>query len=213
MISTKQNAFNNATKLAVVALFTAISSQSVVAQSMEDRANKIAAEVQAAASGKVAPEKMPTVNPVKFNLPLVVNALITHDIQFGKGKLAEANRAVLMHYTGWLYDATKPDGKGKKFDSSKDRGMPFSTMIGVGKVIKGWDQGVPGMQVGGQRILLIPPEMGYGAGGAGGGLIPPNATLMFEVELIDVIGGKVPETKPAATVEKAVEKAAEKAIK
>ena len=213
MISTKQNAFNNATKLAVVALFTAISSQSVVAQSMEDRANKIAAEVQAAASGKVAPEKIPTVNPVKFNLPLVVNALITHDIQFGKGKLAEANRAVLMHYTGWLYDATKPDGKGKKFDSSKDRGMPFSTMIGVGKVIKGWDQGVPGMQVGGQRILLIPPEMGYGAGGAGGGLIPPNATLMFEVELIDVIGGKVPETKPAATVEKAVEKAAEKAIK
>ena len=213
MISTKQNAFNNATKLAVVALFTAISSQSVVAQSMEDRANKIAAEVQAAASGKVAPEKIPTVNPVKFNLPLVVNALITHDIQFGKGKLAEANRAVLMHYTGWLYDATKPDGKGKKFDSSKDRGMPFSTMIGVGKVIKGWDQGVPGMQVGGQRILLIPQEMGYGAGGAGGGLIPPNATLMFEVELIDVIGGKVPETKPAATVEKAVEKAAEKAIK
>lgn len=213
MISRKKNAFNNTTKLAVVALFTAISSQSVVAQSMEDRANKIAAEVQAAASGKVAPEKIPTVNPVKFNLPLVVNALITHDIQFGKGKLAEANRAVLMHYTGWLYDATKPDGKGKKFDSSKDRGMPFSTMIGVGKVIKGWDQGVPGMQVGGQRILLIPPEMGYGAGGAGGGLIPPNATLMFEVELIDVIGGKVPEAKPAAAAEKAVEKAADKAMK
>lgn len=212
MISTKKNVLNIATKLAVVALFTAVSSQSVVAQSMEERANKIAAEVQAAASGKVAPEKMPTVNPVKFNLPLVVNALITHDIQFGKGKLAEANRAVLMHYTGWLYDATKPDGKGKKFDSSRDRGSPFSTMIGVGKVIKGWDQGVPGMQAGGQRILLIPPEMGYGTGGAGGGLIPPNATLMFEVELIDVIGGKVPEAKPAA-VEKAVEKAADKAIK
>ncbi len=203
MISTKKNVL----KVAVVALFTAISSQSVTAQTIAERADKIAAEVQASATGKVAPEKMPTVNPVKFQIPLAVNALITHDIQFGKGKLAEANRAVLMHYTGWLYDATKPDGKGKKFDSSKDRGMPFSTMIGVGKVIKGWDQGVPGMQVGGQRILLIPPEMGYGAGGAGGGLIPPNATLMFEVELIDVIGGKVPEARPAAAVEKAAEKA------
>jgi FKBP-type peptidyl-prolyl cis-trans isomerase FkpA len=105
---------------------------------------------------------------------------------------------VLMHYTGWLYDASKPDGKGKKFDSSKDRGQPFSTMIGVGRVIKGWDQGVPGMQVGGQRILLIPPDMGYGAKDVGNGLIPANSTLMFEVELIDVIGGKVPEAKPAA---------------
>jgi FKBP-type peptidyl-prolyl cis-trans isomerase FkpA len=185
-------------QLAVIALFAAISAPIVSAQSVAERADKIAAEVQASATGKVAPEKMPTVNPVKFKIPLAVNELITHDIQFGKGKLAETNRAVLMHYTGWLYDASKPDGKGKKFDSSKDRGQPFSTMIGVGRVIKGWDQGVPGMQVGGQRILLIPPDMGYGAKDVGNGLIPANSTLMFEVELIDVIGGKVPEAKPAA---------------
>ncbi len=211
MFSTKNNVLN----MAVIALFTATYSHCVAAQTMAERADKIAAEVQASATGKPSPEKMPTVNPVQFKIPLVVNALITHDIQFGKGKLAETNRAVLMHYTGWLYDATKPDGKGKKFDSSKDRGTPFSTMIGVGKVIKGWDQGVPGMQVGGQRILLIPPQLGYGAQDVGGGLIPANSTLMFEVELIDVIGGKVPEAKPtaAALAPVAVEKAIEKVAK
>ena len=199
------------TKLAAIALFSAFSSTYLApiatAQTVAERADKIAAEVQAAASGKVSPEKLPTVNPVKFQIPLVVNQLITHDLQFGKGKLAEANRAVLMHYTGWLYDATKPDGRGKKFDSSKDRGSPFSTMIGVGKVIKGWDQGVPGMQVGGQRILLIPPGMAYGERDVGNGLIPANSTLIFEVELIDVIGGKVPEAKPTAAAAPAIEKA------
>ena len=87
-----------------------------------------------------------------------------------------------MHYTGWLYNK---GAKGKKFDSSLDRGQPFSFTIGQGQVIAGWDEGVGTMQVGGKRTLIIPPELGYGARGAGGA-IPPNATLMFDVELLDV---------------------------
>ena len=88
-----------------------------------------------------------------------------------------------MHYTGWLYDAGAANERGAKFDSSKDRGDPFKFSLGAGSVIRGWDEGVQGMQVGGTRVLRIPPELGYGARGAGG-VIPPNATLVFEVELL-----------------------------
>ena len=98
----------------------------------------------------------------------------------GTGKKAEAGTLVSVHYTGWLYD----DGvKGAKFDSSKDRNDPFEFDLGAGSVIKGWDEGVQGMLEGGTRVLVIPPHLGYGARGAGG-VIPPNATLMFEVELL-----------------------------
>ena len=90
-----------------------------------------------------------------------------------------------MHYTGWLYDPTRTDKKGAKFDSSKDRNEPFDFTLGAGEVIKGWDEGVKGMKAGGRRTLTIPAVMGYGAAGAGG-VIPPNATLLFEVELIEV---------------------------
>ena len=104
------------------------------------------------------------------------------DTVLGTGDLAEAGQSVSVHYTGWLWN----DGaKGAKFDSSKDRNDPFSFNLGAGRVIRGWDEGVQGMRVGGTRVLVIPPELGYGARGAGGA-IPPNATLMFEVELLDV---------------------------
>ena len=105
--------------------------------------------------------------------------------QIGEGDLAEAGREVVVHYTGWLFDDAAPENKGRKFDSSRDRGEPFVFPLGAGHVIKGWDQGVAGMRVGGQRTLVIPPELGYGARGAGG-VIPPNATLVFDVELLGV---------------------------
>jgi FKBP-type peptidyl-prolyl cis-trans isomerase FkpA len=100
----------------------------------------------------------------------------------GSGATATKGANVSVHYTGWLYDGVV---KGAKFDSSKDRGQPFSFPLGAGHVIGGWDEGVQGMQVGGTRVLVIPPALGYGARGAGG-VIPPNATLMFEVELLAV---------------------------
>ena len=103
----------------------------------------------------------------------------------GDGREAEPGLNVTVHYTGWLYDPSKPDGKGEKFDSSVDRGEPFIFFLGGQQVIQGWDEGVAGMKVGGKRTLIIPPEMGYGSRGAGG-VIPPNATLIFDVELLAV---------------------------
>jgi FKBP-type peptidyl-prolyl cis-trans isomerase len=114
-----------------------------------------------------------------------VTELITQDGRVGTGAEAVAGRTVTVHYTGWLYDAARADHKGNKFDSSRDRNEPFSFDLGAGQVITGWDQGVAGMKVGGQRTLTIPADMGYGARGAGG-VIPPNATLLFDVELVDV---------------------------
>ncbi|RAI58844.1 FKBP-type peptidyl-prolyl cis-trans isomerase [Roseicella frigidaeris] len=107
------------------------------------------------------------------------------DQKQGTGATAEVGKLVTVHYTGWLYDAGAPETKGRKFDSSRDRNEPFQFQLGAGEVIAGWDQGVAGMQVGGQRRLTIPPELGYGARGAGG-VIPPNATLVFDVELLGV---------------------------
>ena len=107
------------------------------------------------------------------------------DVTTGDGATAEAGQTVIVHYTGWLYDPSQADNKGEKFDSSVDRGQTFSFSLGAGQVIRGWDEGFAGMQIGGKRILIIPPEMGYGARGAGG-VIPPNATLMFEVDLIEI---------------------------
>ncbi|WP_345533639.1 FKBP-type peptidyl-prolyl cis-trans isomerase [Viridibacterium curvum] len=105
--------------------------------------------------------------------------LVYEDSVLGSGALAKAGRHVVVHYTGWLTDGTK-------FDSSKDRNDPFRFPLGGRRVIAGWDEGVAGMKVGGTRKLVIPPQLGYGARGAGG-VIPPNATLVFEVELLDIL--------------------------
>ncbi len=108
----------------------------------------------------------------------LASGLQYEDMVVGSGTMAEPGMNVSVHYTGWLTDGTK-------FDSSLDRGQPFQFQLGGGQVIRGWDEGVKGMRIGGKRKLTIPPDMGYGARGAGG-VIPPNATLVFDVELLDV---------------------------
>ena len=108
------------------------------------------------------------------------------DVSEGTGKVAEKGKAAMIHYTGWLYDEKAPDKKGKQFDTSSNRGLPFGFVVGVGRVIKGWDDGVPGMKVGGKRTLIIPAAMAYGDKDVGNGLIPANSTLLFDLELIEV---------------------------
>jgi len=116
---------------------------------------------------------MPTTTP---------SGLVYEDTTVGAGAEARSGHDVSVHYTGWLLFGGE---RGRKFDSSKDRGEPFGFSLGAGQVIKGWDEGVQGMRVGGTRVLTIPPGLGYGARGAGG-VIPPNATLIFEVELLAI---------------------------
>jgi FKBP-type peptidyl-prolyl cis-trans isomerase FkpA len=117
--------------------------------------------------------------------PVSPPELVITDLVVGEGEAIAAGSTAVVHYTGWLFDPAAEDGKGAKFDSSLDRGQPFRFPLGAGRVIGGWDQGVAGMQVGGQRRLLIPPQLGYGSRGAGG-VIPPNATLLFDVELLGI---------------------------
>lgn len=107
------------------------------------------------------------------------------DGKVGSGAVATAGSDVTVHYTGWLYSESARNKHGLKFDSSVDRGEPFTFLLGAGQVIRGWDDGVAGMKVGGKRTLLVPPDYGYGRDGAGG-VIPPNASLVFDVELLDV---------------------------
>ncbi len=114
-----------------------------------------------------------------------VTSLQKTEVVVGTGAEAASGRTVTVHYTGWLYREDTADHHGAKFDSSRDRNEPFSFRLGAGQVIRGWDEGVVGMKVGGQRTLVIPSDMGYGSRGAGG-VIPPNATLVFDVELLDV---------------------------
>ena len=107
------------------------------------------------------------------------SGLYYQDLEVGTGDEAAAGTTVTVHYEGWLADGTK-------FDSSRDRGTPYEFLLGIGLVIAGWDEGVAGMRVGGMRKLVIPPQLAYGSAGAGGGVIPPNATLVFDVELLEV---------------------------
>jgi FKBP-type peptidyl-prolyl cis-trans isomerase len=114
-----------------------------------------------------------------------VEELMIETLAEGEGDAIAAGDTAVVHYTGWLYDPQAEDSKGKKFDSSVDRGQPFRFPLGAGRVIRGWDEGVAGMKVGAKRRLVIPPELAYGARGAGG-VIPPNATLVFDVELLGI---------------------------
>jgi len=115
-----------------------------------------------------------------------IQELVIEDIKVGEGREAEKGLTISVHYTGWIYDSIKNDKKGDKFDSSLDRREPFSFVLGVGQVIKGWDEGFDGMKIGGKRTILIPADMGYGSRGAGNA-IPPNADLIFEVELLEIL--------------------------
>lgn len=112
--------------------------------------------------------------------------VLVTDVVAGVGDEALPGHVVIVHYTGWLYDPAAKDHRGRKFDSSRDRGQPLSFPLGAGRVIRGWEQGLPGMKVGGTRRLVIPPSLAYGARGAGNGVIPPHATLLFDVELLAV---------------------------
>jgi len=118
--------------------------------------------------------------------------LMLQDLQEGKGEPINARSAVLVGYTGWLYDPCKPDHKGEMFDTSEGRQTPFGLIVGTGRVIQGWDEGLIGMREGGKRRLVIPADKAYGAKGAGD-KIPPNATLVFDVELLKVIMRGPPE--------------------
>ncbi len=142
------------------------------------------------AAAQTAPPPAPAGAP-STSLSSKIGANVTElqkiDVTTGTGTEAVAGKVVVVHYTGWLYNPAAPDGHGAKFDSSVDRKTPFDFPLGRGQVIKGWDEGVAGMKVGGKRTLVIPPAMGYGARGAGG-VIPPNATLLFDVELLEVKG-------------------------
>jgi FKBP-type peptidyl-prolyl cis-trans isomerase FkpA len=138
--------------------------------------------VPAAASDRVA-TKEPSMTSTTPAQP--VTELQKTDVKTGTGPAIAKGQTAVVHYTGWLYAPGAPDNKGEKFDSSRDRNDPFSFGVGGGEVIGGWDQGVVGMQVGGQRRLVIPPALGYGARGAGG-VIPPNATLLFDIELLKI---------------------------
>ncbi len=129
---------------------------------------------QAAAQEPVAPAEPP-------QEPLVVTDIVT-----GVGNEALPGMVLIVHYTGWLYDEQARDHRGRQFDSSRERRQPFAFPLGAGHVIKGWDQGVLGMRVGGLRRLVIPPALGYGSRNVGNGIIPPDSTLLFEVELLAV---------------------------
>lgn len=127
---------------------------------------------------------LPTAPAFSASAPAITQ-LVKTDTKAGTGAEAVPGKSVSVHYTGWLYAPSKPDHKGAKFDSSVDRGQPFAFPLGAGRVIRGWDEGVAGMKAGGKRTLTIPADMAYGARGAGN-VIPPNATLIFDVELLGV---------------------------
>ena len=132
-------------------------------------------------------EPTPTAEaPAPAPEPEPVTELQKIDLHVAAGEGISQGQVAVVHYTGWLYDPGAPENKGTKFDSSRDRGQPFRFTIGSGQVIKGWEEGVQGMRIGSQRRLVIPADLAYGERGAGGGIIPPGATLVFDVELLGI---------------------------
>jgi FKBP-type peptidyl-prolyl cis-trans isomerase len=162
----------------VIALFAAIGLGGCSTQATNPLPGSTPSEAQSAAPSSQPRDSQESAPATSKSNAGETAGLIIHDEVIGKGPSAKSGDRVTVHYTGWLKDGTK-------FDSSKDRNQPFSFSLGAGDVIPGWDQGVAGMKVGGKRKLTIPPNLGYGARGAGG-VIPPNATLLFEVELLKI---------------------------
>jgi FKBP-type peptidyl-prolyl cis-trans isomerase FkpA len=131
------------------------------------------------------PATPPPAPPAAAAEAAAIDQLLINEVAIGTGDPIGNGQTAVVHYTGWLYDPAAPDHKGTKFDSSRDKGQPFRFVVGGGKVIQGWDQGVLGMSVGGQRELVVPSRLAYGEAGAGG-VIPPGATLLFDVELLAI---------------------------
>lgn len=131
------------------------------------------------------PANPPPAPPAAAAEAAAIDQLLINEVAIGTGDPIGNGQTAVVHYTGWLYDPAAPDHKGTKFDSSRDKGQPFRFVVGGGKVIQGWDQGVLGMSVGGQRELVVPSRLAYGEAGAGG-VIPPGATLLFDVELLAI---------------------------
>jgi FKBP-type peptidyl-prolyl cis-trans isomerase FkpA len=157
-------------------LFAVLALSSASAWSQDTAAGNPAEAARTEASAPTAPAPVANAGP----------QLLVEDLRAGLGELARSGTQLIVHYTGWLYEPKALGYRGKKFDSSRDRGQPFTFRLGEGRVIKGWEAGILGMQVGGLRRLVIPPEMAYGSRDIGNGLIPPNSTLVFEVELLGV---------------------------
>ncbi|MEO7760487.1 MAG: FKBP-type peptidyl-prolyl cis-trans isomerase [Casimicrobiaceae bacterium] len=156
-------------------LFTAIVALPAAVSCVSVTADKPAAATAPAMAGSAA------------SAPVIVDGMKIVEMKVGSGKEAQTGKAAMVQYTGWLYDDKAPDNKGKQFDSTSTRGgLAFGFIVGVGRVIKGWDQGVVGMKVGGTRTLTIPAALAYGDKDVGNGLIPPNSTLVFDIELVDV---------------------------
>ena len=148
----------------------------------------------AASPGRAQEGTPPTAGDAPAAAPAVAGPqLLTEDLRPGVGDLARSGMQLIVHYTGWLYEPNALGYRGRKFDSSRDRGQPFTFTLGEGRVIKGWEVGVVGMQVGGVRRLVIPPELAYGDRNIGNGLFPPGSTLVFEVELLGVESSIVTE--------------------
>jgi FKBP-type peptidyl-prolyl cis-trans isomerase len=162
--------------VAVTALFFSLSPK-LEAQTDSTAVTPTVAAVTTPADATITPVATPAVKKSKIKWITTPSGLQYQILKHGTGAIAEVGQTVTVNYTGWLTDGTK-------FDSSVDRNQPFQFALGAGQVIKGWDEGVAGMRVGEKRKLMIPPDIGYGANGAGG-VIPPNATLIFDVELLN----------------------------